>query len=42
MLQIVKLLQESYQILNAEPIGSPEYSMSLAAQDALKKMGNVN
>lgn len=39
--QIVKLLYESNDILKIEPIGSPEYSMSLAAQDALKKMGNI-
>jgi hypothetical protein len=38
--QIVKLLQESYEILKIEPVGSPEHSMSLAAFDALKKMGN--
>ncbi|KAL7024018.1 hypothetical protein ACKWTF_012873 [Chironomus riparius] len=39
--EIVKLLHESNDILKIEPIGSPEYSMSLAAQDALKKMGNI-
>lgn len=39
--QIVRLLQESHEILKIEPVGSPEYSISLAAQDALKKMGNI-
>lgn len=40
-LQIVKLLQESHEILKIEPVGSTEFSISLAAQDALKKMGNI-
>lgn len=39
--QIVRLLHESYEILRIEPVGSPEYSISLAAQDALRKMGNI-
>lgn len=39
--QIVKLLQDSYEILKIEPVGSPEHSISLAALDALKKMGNI-
>jgi flavin-binding protein dodecin len=37
----VKLLHEANDILKIEPLGSSEYSMALAAQDALKKMGNL-
>lgn len=40
-IQIIRLLQESYDILKIEPIGSSEHSISLAAHDALKKMGNI-
>lgn len=40
-IQIIRLLQESYDILKIEPVGSSEYSISLAAFDALKKMGNI-
>lgn len=41
IIQIIRLLQESYDILKIEPIGSSEHSISLAAHDALKKMGNL-
>ena len=39
--EVVKLLRESRDILQMEPIGSSEHQMGLAAADALSKMGGV-
>ena len=39
--EVIKLLTESEQILAFEPLGSPEFEMRKAAQDAIKKIGCV-
>lgn len=41
LLEVVNLLKDSEAILCLEPKGSPEHSMSLAAKDALKRIGKV-
>lgn len=39
--EVIKLLKESERILSMEPEGSSEYTMAVAARDALKRIGKV-
>lgn len=39
--EVIKLLKDSEQILKMEPEGSNEYTMSVAASDALQRIGRV-
>lgn len=39
--EVIRLLKESEMILSMEPKGSAEYAMSVAAKDALKRLGRV-
>lgn len=39
--EVVQLLRDSAAILGMEPVGSGEHEMSLAAADALLRIGNV-
>lgn len=39
--EVVSLLKDSEAILSMEPKGTPEHGMSLAAKDALKRIGKI-
>lgn len=39
--EVIKLLKDSEEILKMEPEGSNEYTMAVAARDALKRIGKV-
>ncbi|XP_037024983.1 SET domain-containing protein SmydA-8 [Bradysia coprophila] len=39
--EVIRLLKDSEQILKMEPDGSNEYTMSVAARDALQRIGKV-
>ena len=39
--EVLQLLKESMKILSMEPEGSNEYSMAVAAKDAIKRIGIV-
>lgn len=39
--EVVSLLKDSDTILGMEPKGSAEFAMSVAAKDALKRIGRV-
>lgn len=39
--EVIKLLKDSEEILIMEPDGSNEYTMAVAARDALNRIGKV-
>lgn len=39
--EVVSLLKDSERILSLEPKDSSEYTMALAAQDALQRIGKI-
>lgn len=41
LLEVVTLLRDGEAILRMEPKGTPEHEMSLAAKDALKRIGKI-